>query len=56
MTLYCAIDLHSNNNVPIVIDDDEKVLFSKRPYFFLSSVVEELVGKPQGCDSFRKPN
>ena len=30
MTLYCAIDLHSNNNVPVVIDDNDKILFSKR--------------------------
>ena len=30
MTLYCAIDLHSNNNVPVVIDDCDKVLFQKR--------------------------
>jgi transposase len=30
MTLYCAIDLHSNNNVPVVIDDSDKVLFQKR--------------------------
>ncbi len=25
-----AIDLHSNNNVPVVIDDNDKILFSKR--------------------------
>jgi transposase len=30
MTLYCAIDLHSTNNVPVVIDDHDKVLFQKR--------------------------
>lgn len=30
MTLYCAIDLHSNNNVPVVIDDNDKILFQKR--------------------------
>ena len=27
VTLYCAIDLHSNNNVPVVIDDNDKILF-----------------------------
>jgi hypothetical protein len=26
MTLYCAIDHHSNNNVPVVIDDAEVAL------------------------------
>jgi len=41
MTLYCAIDLHSNNNVPVVIDDNDKILFSKRlpndlPLFILA--------------------
>lgn len=30
MTLYCAIDLHSTNNVPVVIDDDDRILFEKR--------------------------
>lgn len=30
MTLYCAIDLHSNNNVPVVIDDNDTILFQKR--------------------------
>lgn len=30
MALYCAIDLHSNNNVPAVIDGEDKVVFSKR--------------------------
>ncbi len=30
MTLYCAIDLHSDNNVPVVIDDNDKTLFEKR--------------------------
>jgi len=30
MKLYCAIDLHSTNNVLVVIDADDKVLFQKR--------------------------
>ncbi len=30
MSLYSAIDLHSNNNVLVVINDDDKVLFEKR--------------------------
>lgn len=30
MTLYCAIDLHSNNNVPVVIDEQDRILFQKR--------------------------
>ena len=30
MALYCAIDLHSTNNVPVVIDENDKILFQKR--------------------------
>lgn len=42
MTLYCAIDLHSNNNVPVVIDDDDRVLFSKRLPNHLATVISAL--------------
>ena len=42
MTLYCAIDLHSNNNVPVVIDDNDKVLFQKRLPNSLPVVLEAL--------------
>lgn len=42
MTLYCAIDLHSNNNVPVVIDDNDKVLFQKRLPNCLPRVLEAL--------------
>jgi len=30
MALYCGIDLHANNHVIVVIDDNDKVLVSKR--------------------------
>lgn len=30
MKLYCAIDLHSNNNVVVVIDHEDKILFRRR--------------------------
>lgn len=30
MTLYCGIDLHSNNHVVVVIDDDDKRIFERR--------------------------
>ena len=42
MTLYCGIDLHSNYNVPVVIDDDDKVLFSKRLPNHLPTVISAL--------------
>lgn len=42
MTLYCAIDLHSNNNVPVVIDDNDKILFQKRLPNKLSTVLQAL--------------
>jgi len=30
MTLYCGIDLHSNNHVVVVIDDNDKRVFERR--------------------------
>ena len=31
MKLYCGIDLHSNNNVPVVIDEDDNIWVLNRP-------------------------
>ena len=42
MSLYCAIDLHSTNNIPVVIDDDDTVLFEKRLPNDLSTVIAAL--------------
>ena len=42
MTLYCAIDLHSNNNVPVVIDDEDNILFQKRLPNCLSTILAAL--------------
>lgn len=42
MSLYCAIDLHSTNNVPVVIDDNDKILFQKRLPNDLSKVISVL--------------
>ena len=42
MTLYCAIDLHSTNNVPVVIDDNDKVIVHKRLPNDLNSVIQLL--------------
>ncbi len=30
MSLYCAIDLHADNHVVVVIDDNDRILFRKR--------------------------
>ena len=30
MSLYCAIDLHSNNSVLVVIDEEDRVVLQKR--------------------------
>ena len=30
MPHYCGIDLHSNNHVVVVIDDEDKRVFDKR--------------------------
>lgn len=42
MSLYCAIDLHSTNNVPVVIDDNDSILFQKRLPNDLSTVISAL--------------
>lgn len=42
MTLYCAIDLHSNNNVPVVIDNDDSIVYQKRLNNSLSEVLHAL--------------
>ncbi|HAH32502.1 MAG TPA: IS110 family transposase [Elusimicrobia bacterium] len=42
MKLYVAIDLHSNNNVIVVLDETDKVLFEKRLPNDLSVVLEHL--------------
>ncbi|SFN61828.1 IS110 family transposase, partial [Marinobacter pelagius] len=30
MTLFCAIDLHSNNSVAVVLDENDSVLYQER--------------------------
>lgn len=42
MKLYCGIDLHSNNNVPVIIDENDKVLFNKRLSNDLNTVLSYL--------------
>lgn len=43
MTLYCAIDLHSDNNVVVVIDDADRVVFRKRLANDLGAVLEQIL-------------
>ena len=42
MKLYGAIDLHSNNNVTVVINEQDQVVYQKRLRNDLSLVVQEL--------------
>jgi transposase len=42
MKLYGAIDLHSNNNVTVLIDEKDKVVYQKRLTNDLSMIVEQL--------------
>jgi len=42
MKLYGAIDLHSNNNVTVLIDEKDKVVYQKRLANDLPSIVEQL--------------
>jgi len=48
MSLYCAIDLHSTNHVPVVIDEHNKILFQKRLPNDLTAVLSALVPFRQG--------
>lgn len=64
MTHYCAIDLHSNNHVLVVIDDQDKRVYEKRlnnelPFTLqaLSPFQDSLAGiavGSKGSDSFDK--
>jgi transposase len=47
MELYSAIDLHSNNSVLVVMDEDDKVVFSKRLPNQLEAIVQAL--RDCGC-------
>lgn len=42
MKLYGAIDLHSSNNVVVVIDEQDQVVYQKRLPNDLSKIVEQL--------------
>lgn len=42
MTLYCAIDLHSNNSVLVVIDEEDRIVLQKRVANELTIVLAQL--------------
>jgi len=42
MMLYCAIDLHSDNNVPVIIDSNDNILFQRRLPNDLGTVLSAL--------------
>ena len=42
MQLYGAIDLHSNNNVTVVIEEQDKVVYEKRLPNDLAIVAQQL--------------
>jgi hypothetical protein len=44
MKLYGAIDLHSNNNVTVVIDEQDQVVYQKRLPNELPLITEQLSG------------
>jgi len=45
MTLYCGIDLHSNNSVLSIIDEQDKVVFEKRLPNDLTEILEVVEGR-----------
>jgi transposase len=44
MQHYCTIDLHSNNHVVVVIDEEDKRVFEKRLSNDLSQTLKVLSG------------
>ena len=42
MKLYCGIDLHSNNNVIVILDEADKVVYQKQLNNDLASILEQL--------------
>ena len=44
MKLYGAIDLHSNNNVTVLIDEQDQVVYQKRLPNELAVITEQLSG------------
>ena len=53
MKLYGAIDLHSNNNVTVLIDEQDQVVYQKRLPNELPLITEQLSGyrdrAPRDC-------
>ena len=47
MQHYCGIDLHSNNHVVVIIDEEDKRVFEKR----LSNDLSETLKETMGSDS-----
>ena len=45
MELYAGIDLHSNNNVLVVLDESDRVIYQKR----LPNVLEDIVAALTSC-------
>jgi transposase len=47
MKLYGAIDLHSNNNVTVVIDEQDRMVYQKRLLNDLPLITPTTIGLPQ---------
>ena len=54
MKLYGAIDLHSNNNVTVLIDEQDKVVYEKRLPNDLAMITEQLSWVKTICTVDRK--
>ena len=48
MKLYGAIDLHSNNNVTVLIDEQDQVVYQKRLPNDLPLIAQQLSGYQDG--------
>jgi hypothetical protein len=43
MRLYAGIDLHANNSVVVIIDEDDRMLYHKRLHNELGTLLQALV-------------
>ena len=54
MTLYCGIDLHANNSVVAVLDEDDRIVYEKRLPNDLAMIIEVLSIKSENQYTKRK--
>ena len=54
MKLYAGIDLHANNSVVVVIDEDDRILYQKRLRNELGEMLQALAPYQETCAGDRR--